>query len=140
MRCRSPISWRLPGGTSSASFLREGVMPYFDKQAVEATLRKVAGPAKGSIVAFDYFTAEPLESRALYWRYARPGTRVAGKPLRFGVNRTPLSRERPFELLQSCGLSLVDHLTLGRETEGKRAWGGFATAMVKVSDPRSSEE
>ena len=83
------------------------------------------------MVAFDYLTTEPLESQALYWRYARAGTRAAGEPLKFGVDSTPPSRERLAELLRSCGLALVEQCTLGQETEGKRAWGGFATATVK---------
>jgi methyltransferase (TIGR00027 family) len=112
-------------------FLWEGVMPYLEKQAVEATLRKIARTAKGSVVAFDYFTTEPLESRALYWRYARAGTSAAGEPLKFGIDSTPPSRDHLAELLRSCGLSLGEQRTLGKETEGKRAWGGFATAMVE---------
>lgn len=83
------------------------------------------------MVAFDYGTTEPLESQALYWRYARAGTRAAGEPVKFGIDSTPPSRERLAELLRSCGLSLVKQRTLGQETEGKRAWGGFAIATVK---------
>jgi methyltransferase (TIGR00027 family) len=114
-----------------ALFLWEGVMMYLDREAVETTLRKIASTAKGSVVAFDYFTSEPLESQALYWRYGRVMTRVAGEPLTFGIDSTPPSRERLAELLRSCGLSLEEQRTLGQETEGKRAWGGFATAIVK---------
>lgn len=114
-----------------ALFLWEGVIPYLDRKAVEDTLRNIASTARGSVVAFDYFTTEPLESQALYWRYARAGTRVGGEPLKFGIDSTPPSRERLTELLQSCGLSLGEQRTLGQETEGKRAWGGFATAIVK---------
>ena len=47
------------------------------------------------------------------------------------VHVSPPSSERLAELLGSCGLSLVDHHTLGREIEGKRALAGFATAIVK---------
>lgn len=114
-----------------ALFIWEGVMIYLDREAVEATLRKIASTAKGSVVAFDYFTTEPLESQALYWRYGRAATKAAGEPMKFGIDSTPPSRERVAELLQSCGLSLGEHRTLGQETEGKRAWGGFATAIVK---------
>ena len=114
-----------------ALFLWEGVMMYLDREAVEDTLRKIASIAKGSVVAFDYLTTEPLESQALYWRYARAGTRAAGEPLKFGIDSTPPSGERLAELLRSCGLSLGEHRTLGKEMEGKRAWGGFATAIVK---------
>jgi methyltransferase (TIGR00027 family) len=114
-----------------ALFLWEGVMVYLDKDAVEATLHKIASTAKGSVVAFDYFTTEPLVSRALYWRYGRAATRAAGEPLKFGIDSTPPSRERLAELLGSCGLSLLEQRTFGQETEGKRAWGGFAIAAVK---------
>ena len=114
-----------------ALFLWEGVMMYLNREAVEATLRKIASTAKGSVVAFDYMTTEPLVSKALYWRYARAGTRAAGEPLRFGIDSTPPSSERLAEVLGSCGLSLGEQRTLGRETAGERAWGGFATAIVK---------
>lgn len=112
-------------------FLWEGVIVYLDREAAQATLRKISGTAKGSVVAFDYFTTEPLESKALYWRYARMGTKAAGEPLKFGIDSTPPSRERLAEFLKSCGLTLEKQQTFGQETEGKRAWGGFAIALVK---------
>ena len=40
------------------------------------------------------------------------------------------SSERLAEFLRSCGLSLSEQRTLGQETEGERAWGGFAVAIV----------
>lgn len=113
-----------------ALFLWEGVLMYLERQAVENTLRKIASTARGSVVAFDYCTTEPLESRALYWRLARAGTRAGGEPVKFGIDGSPPLRERVAELLRPCGLSLGEHQTLGQETEGKRAWGGFATAVV----------
>ncbi|HYO65148.1 MAG TPA: SAM-dependent methyltransferase [Archangium sp.] len=114
-----------------ALFLWEGVLMYLERQAVEDTLRKIARTARGSVVAFDYFTTEVLESQALYWRLARMGTRANGEPLKFGIESRPPVSERVAELLRSCGLSPGEHQTLGRETEGTRAWGGFATAVVK---------
>jgi methyltransferase (TIGR00027 family) len=114
-----------------ALFLWEGVIVYLDREAVESTLRKIASTAKGSVVAFDYFTIEVLESQAPYMRIARAGTKASGEPLKFGIDSTPPSSERLAEFLQSCGLSLSEQRTLGQETEGKRAWGGFATAIVK---------
>lgn len=114
-----------------ALFLWEGVTIYLDRQAVEATLRKIATAAPGSMVAFDYFTTESLESPALYWRYARWATKAAGEPLKFGIDSTPPSRQRLAEFLQACGLALDEQRTLGQETAGQRAWGGFATAVVK---------
>jgi O-methyltransferase involved in polyketide biosynthesis len=114
-----------------ALFLSEGVIMYLDREAVEDTLRKIASIAKGSVVVFDYFSTEPLESQALYWRHARAGTRAGGEPLKFGIDSTPPSSKRLAELLRSCGLSLGEQRTLGQETKGKRTWGGFATAIVK---------
>ena len=111
-------------------FLWEGVTMYLTRAAVEDTLRKIASTAPGSVVAFDYFTTEALTSRALYWRFGRATTRAAGEALTFGVDSTPPSRDRVAELLASCGLSLAGQRTLGDDTPARRAWGGFATAMV----------
>jgi methyltransferase (TIGR00027 family) len=114
-----------------ALFLWEGVIIYLNREAVEATLRKIATTAKGSILAFDYYTTEPLVSKELYWRYGRAATKAAGEPLTFGIDSTPPSRQRLVEFIESCGLTLGEQRTLGQETGGKRAWGGFATAIVR---------
>jgi methyltransferase (TIGR00027 family) len=116
--------------TQPAVFLWEGVIMYLDRQAVESTLRRIASTAKGSVLVFDYFTIEPLRSGALYWRFGRASTRAAGEPLRFGIDSTPPARDRLAELLRACGLTLAEQRTLGPETHGKRAWGGFAVAAV----------
>ena len=111
-------------------FLWEGVVMYLDRAAVQDTLRKIAGTAPGSVVAFDYFTSEALTSTAPYWRMARVSTRAAGEPIKFGIDSTPPSRERLAEFLASCGLTLREQRTLGQETKEERAWGGFAVAGV----------
>ncbi len=121
-----------------AVFLWEGVIMYLDRPAVESTLRKIASTANGSVLVFDYFTVEPLRSPGLYWRFGRAATRAAGEPLRFGIDSTPPSRDRLAELLQSCGLALAEQRTLGKETHGKRAWGGFAVATVATEPLTSS--
>ena len=113
-----------------AVFLWEGVIMYLDREAVESTLRTVASTASGSVLVFDYFTSEALNSPDLYWRFGRYATRAAGEPLRFGVDSTPPSRDRLAQLLQSCGLALAEQRTLGQEIGGRRAWGGFAVATV----------
>ena len=64
-------------------------------------------------------------------RSVRASLSAGGEPLKFGVDSTPPSRERLAELLQSCGLTLIEQRTLGQEAEGKRALGGFAIAAVK---------
>jgi methyltransferase (TIGR00027 family) len=114
-----------------ALFLMEGVAPYLDRAAVEDTLRTVAGTAAGSIMAFDFFTTEVLESRSLSMRILRASLQAGGEPLKSGIDSTPPSRERVAELLCRCGLSLVEHRSVGTENEGSRAVGGFATALVK---------
>ena len=112
-------------------FIWEGVTPYLDRVAVEDSLRKIASTAQGSLVAFDYFTSEVLKSKALLMRSIRASLSAGGEPLKFGVDSRPPSRERLAELLRSCGLSLSEQRTLGAETDGKRAWGGFAIAAVQ---------
>jgi methyltransferase (TIGR00027 family) len=113
-----------------ALYIWDGVVPYLDQEAVKDTLRKIASTAKGSILAFDYFTSEVLESQAPSMRSVRASLKAGGEPLKFGVDSTPPSRERLNELLQSCGLNLIEQRTLGQEMKGKRAWGGFAIAAV----------
>ena len=68
-------------------------------------------------------------------RSIRASLSAGGEPLKFGIDSTQPSRERLVELLQSCGLSLVEQRTLGaeQETEGKRAWGGFATLLTELA-------
>lgn len=114
-----------------ALFLWEGVTPYLDRAAVEDTLRKIAGTAQGSIIAFDYFTTEVLESRSLYLRTVRASLQAGGEPLKFGIDSTPPSSERLAELLRSCGLSLIEQRTVGKERGRKRALGGLAVAVAE---------
>ena len=106
---------------------------YFTREAVEDSLRKIASTAQGSVIAFDYFTTEALESRGPVLALREAATRSTGETLKFGVDSTPPSRERLAELLRSCGLSLADQRTLGDDTPTRRAWGGFATATAEES-------
>lgn len=114
-----------------ALFLWEGVTPYLERAAVESTLRKVAGTARESVIAFDFFTTEVLEGQSLSLRLVRASLNAGGEPLKFGIDATPPVSDRLAELLQACGLSLLEQRTVGKETEDKRAWGGFAVAAVK---------
>jgi len=111
-------------------FLWEGVTPYLEREAVEDTFRNIASVARGSVIAFDYFTTEILESQSLQMRLIRASLQAGGEPLKFGIDSTPPTSERLAELLRSCGLSFREQHTLGKETEGKRSLGGFATAVV----------
>ena len=60
-------------------FLWEGVTMYLDREAVESMLCKIASTKSGSAVAFDYFHADFLQARSLYWRYARALANAAGE-------------------------------------------------------------
>ncbi len=113
-----------------AVFIWEGVIIYLDQAAVEDTLRKVAGCARGTIIAFDYFSSVAVDSSEPYWRFARAATRRAGEPIRFGIDATPPLAERVGELLATCGLMLREQRTLGDESGSRRAWGGFTVAVV----------
>jgi methyltransferase (TIGR00027 family) len=113
-----------------AFFLWESVTMYLDREAVESSLRRIAGTATGSVVAFDYFSAQIIESRSLFMRYARAVIKATGEPFRFGIDNAPPARERVAAFLESCGLSLEEQRNFGSETDRKRAMAGFATAIV----------
>lgn len=115
-------------------YIWEGVIMYLEKEAAESTLRKIASTARGSAVAFDYFTTDVLESQTTYMRLVRASLNSFGEPLKFGIDSTPPSREHLAEFLQSCGLALGEQRTLGQETDGKLAWGGFAVAKGTTNE------
>ena len=111
-------------------FLWEAVTMYLDREAVESTLRKIAGTASGSVVAFDYFNADLIEAKGLYMRYARAVLNAIGEPFRFGIESTPPSSKHVAAFLKSCGLSMEEQRNFGHETDRKPAMAGFTTAIV----------
>ena len=117
-------------------FLWEGVTMYLDREAVENTLRTIAGTATGSVVAFDYYAADVIEARSLYMRYARAMLSATGELLRFGIESTPPMRKQVAAFLESCGLSLEEQRNFGLETDRKHATAGFATGIVSVAVKR----
>lgn len=119
-----------------AFFLWEAVTMYLDRTSVEGTLRRIAGTAPGSVVAFDYFSAEIIASRSPYMRYARAATKFAGEPLTFGIDNAPPARERAAEFVGALGLTLEDHRNFGTETRRRPAPAGFTTAIVGRSAQR----
>ncbi|MDP9984014.1 methyltransferase (TIGR00027 family) [Pseudarthrobacter oxydans] len=119
-----------------AFFLWEAVTMYLDRASVEATLRRIAATAPGSVVAFDYFSAEAITSRSPFLRYARAAAAFAGEPLTFGIDNTPPASERSAEFVASFGLRLEEHHNFGAETRRRPSPAGFVTAIV--GRPRSS--
>ncbi len=111
-------------------FLWEAVTMYLDREAVEGTLRKIAGTASGSVVAFDYFNADLIEARSLFMRYARAILNAVGEPWRFGIESTKPSSKHVAAFLASCGLSMEEQRNFGQETDRKPAMAGFTTAIV----------
>jgi len=112
-------------------FIWESVTMYLDREAVVDILRAIAGTASGTVVAFDYFAAEMLQSRSLFMRYARAVLKTFGEPFgTFDIDHTPPARNQVAAFLESCGLSLEEHRNFGQETAGKRAMAGFAIAIV----------
>jgi methyltransferase (TIGR00027 family) len=124
--------------TRRSFFLWEAVTMYLDQEAVEDTLSAIAATAEGSAVAFDYFSAETLESGAWFMRYARATTRFAGEPLTFGLDTTPPARERIAEFLAPFGLVVEEHRTFGGESSHRHAPAGFATAVIHRSRTRTT--
>ena len=115
-------------------FLWESVTMYLDREAVESTLRKIAGTASGSVVAFDYFSAEIMQGRSLIMRYSRAALSAAGgEQLTFGIECSPPpARQHVAAFLESCGLSMEEQRNFGPETDRKAAVAGFTTAIVPV--------
>jgi len=110
---------------------------YLDRAAVENTLRTIAGTAFGSVVAFDYLTADFIKSRSLYLRFARAALKVTGEPWRFGIESTPPARDQVAAFLASCGLSMSEQRNVGQERDGKHAAGGLALATVNPDRARA---
>jgi methyltransferase (TIGR00027 family) len=112
-------------------FLWESVTMYLDRAAVERTLGAIAGTAKGSVVAFDYFSLDLFRMRSPFWRYARAVLALIGEPFgSFGIDTTPPARAQVAAFVGGCGLTLEEHRTFGRETSQTPALAGFATALV----------
>lgn len=113
-----------------AFFLWEAVTMYLDRASVEETLRRIAGTAPGSVVAFDYFSAGTMASRSPYMRYARATTKFVGEPLTFGLDNAPPARQRAADFVAAFGLTLEEHRNFGTETRRRQAPAGFVAATV----------
>ena len=118
-------------------FLWEAVTMYLDRASVEATLRRIAGTAPGSVVAFDYFSKEIVASGSPYMRYARATAKYAGEQLTFGIDNRPPARKSAADFVGSFGLVLEEHRNFGRETRRRSAPAGFVTAVVPANSQRN---
>jgi methyltransferase (TIGR00027 family) len=116
--------------TKPSLFTWESVTMYLEREAVERTLRTIAGTAAGTMVAFDYFASDLVTMQTPFMRYARALIQLTGEPFRFGLDNTPPVRERVAEFLVACGLVLEEQRNFGAETDQQRAMAGFAIARV----------
>ena len=103
-------------------FLWEAVTMYLDREAVESTLRKIAGTASGSVVAFDYFNADLIEAKGLYMRYARAVLNAIGEPFRFGIESPPPARKHVAAFLNLAACRWKSNGTSGRRLTGNPPW------------------
>jgi methyltransferase (TIGR00027 family) len=89
-----------------ALFSWTGVAPYLTAQAVESTLRTIAGAAAGSEVVFSYLAEEPVldDVGKQFLRSYGPLAASVGEPLQPGWPVVEIER-----LISRCGLKAVDH-------------------------------
>jgi methyltransferase (TIGR00027 family) len=113
-------------------FTWESVSMYLERAAVERTLRTISNTAPGTILAFDYFSAQLLASSSPLMRYAQLFLRLTGEPWKFGIDNRPPAHDRLSAFLESCGLSLADQRNFGHESATSGAPAGFATAVVSA--------
>jgi methyltransferase (TIGR00027 family) len=118
---------------SPAFFLWEAVTMYLDRAAVEATLRRIAAAAPGSVVAFEYFSAETVASGSPFMRYARAAAKFVGEPITFGIDNAPPARGRAAEFVAAFGLNLEEHHSFGTESRRRQLPAGFVTAVIGQS-------
>ena len=89
-----------------AMFSWTGVAPYLTAQAIESTLRTIAGTAAGSEVVFSYLAEESVldQTGREYMRIYTPVAASLGKPVQPGWPVIEIER-----LIGRCGLRVVDH-------------------------------
>ena len=111
-------------------FLWESVSMYLDRQAVEKTLRQIAGVARGGALGFDYLSRELIDDRSLVMRYARFFLRLLHEPWTFGVDSSPPGDSHISAFLAACGLSLVEQQLVWQSPARTRVAAGFVLATV----------
>ena len=116
-------------------FLWEGVTYYLPIDAVETTLREVAQLARGSRIAFDFYSLELTDAKPPFEKLGKrmeKGAKFYGyEPFRSGVSTNPPSRTHIESLLEAQGLELAEYEPYGPEDE---AWGGLALAGARSRD------
>ena len=100
--------WSTAGFDSGqpALFSWTGVAPYLTAQAIESTLRTIAGAAAGSEVVFSYRAEESVldDVGKEFIRIYAPLAASVGEPLQPGWPVIEIER-----LISRCGLKVVDH-------------------------------
>jgi methyltransferase (TIGR00027 family) len=114
-------------------FLWEGVCPYVDRPAFDATLELVAQSGEGSWLAFDYFFEDAVAHPERWPGMARQARTVSkrGEPYTFGVDPRRLD-----DVMAAHGLALEDNV-LPAEAEARylvgsdgKLWGHVPTCFA----------
>jgi methyltransferase (TIGR00027 family) len=94
------------GWDSPALFSWTGVAPYLTAQAIESTLRTIAGAAAGSQVVLSYRAEDSVldDIGQQFTRIYLPVAASLGEPVQPGWPVTEIER-----LVSQCGLAVVDH-------------------------------
>jgi methyltransferase (TIGR00027 family) len=118
-------------------FLWEGVTYYLSREAMEETFRTIATMASDSVVVFDYATIENIKAnRRPLGLLTKAILKSVCESQTFWISSEPPVKNNVAALMDVYGLSLREHLNYGRETKGKRSFGGLVAAVV--SDPKKS--
>ena len=117
-----------------AFILWEGVTMYLDDDAVDKTLREVAGLAPGSRIAFDFLSRELVLCRkpfAVLGNYAKYAMKAFyGESWLFGISTAAPARERAREFIEARGLECRRYEALAGEAERGTPIGGLIVAGV----------
>ena len=114
--------------------LWEGVTMYLDDAAVDKTLAEVAGLARGSRIAFDFFSRElvfgrkPYMVMGKYMKYALKS--FYGESMHFGISTAAPARQQVLDFFEGRGLEVESFESLGRESGRGTPIGGSIVAAV----------
>ena len=118
--CKAGFDRKVP-----ATVVWEGGVYYVTDAVVRGVLKEVATLTPGSVVGFDYFSAEMVQRGPL-----QALTKFMGEALLSDVPTLAPAEASAELFLGECGLELLWHQPFGRERPGKGPFGGFILGVV----------